>query len=291
MSLKIADRNLGIKILLSVFFLFYGFLLTGCGEVDEITKQEAQQQTATVAPAPAPQAEQEQPKAVKPMDQVLTNFIGEDAGQYAEVAPQPSPAMSPTQMAQYEKQIEEFRTENTTLKQKVVKLEQENRSLNAQIAEVEAKFTTEKLRADKAEDLVKGAVPVPKIVEEKTEEVSSGSAYDDALNAFRSKKFSLAAKKFKAIMDAGADDAVTNRSTYWLGETYFAQKKYKQALPLFQKVLKKGADKKADAQFMIAQSYDRLGQRSKAKAAYEKVVKNYPMSRNVKRAKARWAKL
>ena len=42
---------------------------------------------------------------------------------------------------------------------------------------------------------------------------------------------------------------------------------------------------------MIAQTYERLGDKIKAKAAYEKVVKDYPMSKNVKRAKARWANL
>ena len=53
----------------------------------------------------------------------------------------------------------------------------------------------------------------------------------------------------------------------------------------------KNSEKKADAQFMIAQTYERLGDKIKAKAAYEKVVKDYPMSKNVKRAKARWANL
>ena len=42
---------------------------------------------------------------------------------------------------------------------------------------------------------------------------------------------------------------------------------------------------------MIARSYENLGSKAKAKAAYEKVVKNYPMSKNVKAAKAHWAKL
>jgi len=61
---------------------------------------------------------------------------------------------------------------------------------------------------------------------------------------------------------------------------------------MFQESLKqKNSEKKADAQFMIAQTYEHLGSKAKAKAAYEKVVKNYPMSKNVKRAKARWAKL
>ena len=238
---------------------------------------------------PAQAAEQEKPKEVKPMEQALTNFIGPDTEKTVE-APKPA-AVTPAQISQYEKQIEDLRTENTGLKQKNAKLEQENRGINARISDAEAKYAAEKLRADKAEELAKNAVQAPKVVEEKPAAVSA-STYDDALKAFKSRKYDVAAKGFKAIVDGGSNADLTNRAKYWLGETYFAQKKYNEALPLFQESLKlKNSEKKADAQFMIAQTYERLGNKVKAKAAYEKVVKNYPMSKNVKRAKERWAKL
>jgi TolA-binding protein len=111
------------------------------------------------------------------------------------------------------------------------------------------------------------------------------------MKAFKARKYDRAAKGFEAI-GRGTNDDLAKRATYWLGETYFAQKKYAEALPLFQETLKfKNSEKKADAQYMIARSYENLGSKAKAKAAYEKVVKNYPMSKNVKVAKARWAKL
>jgi tol-pal system protein YbgF len=238
--------------------------------------------------------EQEKPQEVKPMEQALTNFIGVDTEKVVE-APKPA-AVAPAQLAQYEKQIEDLRTENTGLKQKTVKLEQENRGINARISEIEAKYAAEKLRADKAEESAKNAVQIPKVVEEKpVAEKSAGgstSAYDAALKAFNARKYDVAAKGFKAVVDGGSNADVASRAKYWLGESYFAQKKYKEALPLFQETLKlKNSEKKADAQFMIAQTYERLGDKVKAKAAYEKVVKDYPMSKNVKRAKARWANL
>jgi tol-pal system protein YbgF len=128
------------------------------------------------------------------------------------------------------------------------------------------------------------------VTEEKPGSVST-STYDDALKAFNSRKYTVAAKGFEAI-GRGTNSDLAKRATYWLGETYFAQKKYNEALPLFQETLKfKNSEKKADAQFMIARTYENLGSKAKAKAAYEKVVKNYPMSKNVKAAKARWAKL
>lgn len=275
-----------------IILIISALLLVGCGESEEATQEEPQGQAAK----PEAKAQQEQPKEENASDQALTSFIGADT-EPAEAPPPAQPAVSPTQLAQYEKQIEDLRTENTSLKQNIVKLEQENRSLNTKMTEMDAKFAAEKLRADKADELVTPPVTVPKITESKAsmEEAAlpaSQSTYDNAMKAFKAKKYDSALKGFKAIVDNGNDDELAGRSKYWLGETYFAKRNYKEALPLFQDVLKiKNSEKKADAQFMIARAYENLGNKVKAKAAYEKVVKNYPMSKNVKVAKERWAKL
>jgi len=271
----------------------FTFLLIGCGESEEATKEESQAQGVK----PAATGEQQKPKGENQSDQALTSFIGPNT-EPAE-APPPAPAVSPTQLAQYEKQIEDLRTENTSLKQNIVKLEQENRSINARMTEVDVKYAVEKHRADSVEMLIttsglasKGVVAEPEVTLDKEKAFPvSQSTYDNAMKAFKARRYDSAAKGFEAL-GRGANDDLAKRATYWLGETYFAQKKYNEALPLFQETLKfKNSEKKADAQFMIARTYENLGSKAKAKAAYEKVVKNYPMSKNVKVAKARWAKL
>ncbi len=286
MSLKnVSGLNFGLRYTWFVFLSLVAFLLIGCGGSEEATMQTPNPQDTTTKSFGT--VEQQKPKEAKPMEEALTNFIGPDTGRVVEM---PKPAViAPAQLAQYEKQIEDLRTENTDLKQKNVKLEQENRGINARISDAEAKYAAEKSRADKAEELTKNTKQASREVEEKP---VLTSAYDDALKAFNVRKYDAAAKGFKAVVDGGFNADLTSRAKYWLGETYFAQKKYNEALPLFQESLKlKNSAKKADAQFMIAQTYDRLGNKVKAKAAYEKVVKDYPMSKNVKRAKARWAKL
>ena len=276
MSLKNSDGlNVCFRHTWFLYLSIAAFLLIGCGGSEETAKEESN-----------PPGTADQQKEEKPMDQALTNFIGADTEKVAE-APKPDTIPS-AQLTQYEKHIEDLRTENTGLKQKIVKLEQENREINARVSDTDAKIAAEKLRADKAEEMTKNAQGP---ADENPISVSA-STYDDALRSFRSHQYAVAAKGFKAIIDGGSGTELTGRAKYWLGETYYAQKKYNQALPLFQESLKqKNSEKKADAQFMIAQTYDRLGSKAKAKAAYEKVVKNYPMSKNVKRAKARWAKL
>lgn len=278
MSLKNVDGlNFSLRHTWFVFLSLIAFLLIGCGGSEEAAK-EAQIPQETAKPTGTVE------KEVKPMEQALTNFIGPDTEKVVET-------QKPVQLSQYEKQIEDLRIENTGLKQKNARLEQESREINARVNEVETKYSAEKLRADSILESTKNALQAPKAGEEKAAPVTS-STYDEARKAFDMRNYNTAAKGFKSIIESGSDADLTCRAKYWLGETYFAQKKYSAALPLFQEAIAlKNSEKKADAQFMIAQTYERLGSKAKAKAAYEKVVKNYPMSKNVKRAKARWAKL
>jgi len=263
---KMIGSSLLQRYLWFIILILFTFFLAGCGESEEAVYEE-------------PQVTEENTS-----DQTLTNFIGADNGQ--------SEGGRGT-LAQYEKEIQELRTENTSLKQNIIKLEQENRSINARLTELNAKYTSEKISSESAE-MTGESRDISSSSGTMNEEAlpPSQATYDDAIMAFRAQRYDFAVKGFRAIVDGGGEDELVGRSRYWLGEAYFAQRDYKDALQMFQDVLKmKNSDKKADAQYMAARAYENLGKKAKAKAAYEKVVKNYPMSKNVKSAKARWAKL
>ncbi len=281
----------GLK-LTSIFLVFCVFLFIGCGGSEETTSEQPPQQQAQEQPKEGT-ATKEQPAAAeaKPMDDALTSFVGSEPETPSEA---PKPAATPTpQLGQYEKQIEDLRTENTGQKQKIAMLEQENRELNARLSEAETKYTAEKNRADKAEGMAKNApIEANAAPVEKSSSPATMSTYEESLRAFNARKYDQAASGFKSIIEGSSNDDLVNRAKYWLGESTYAKKKYKDAIPIFEDVLKyRYSEKKADAQFMLAQCFERTGSKMKAKDAYEKVVKNYPMSKNVKRAKARWAKL
>lgn len=282
----------GLK-LTSIVLVFCVFTLIGCGGSEETTSEQQQPQQQPQEQSKEGTVAKEQPAATesKPMDDALTSFVGSEPETPSE-APKPAATPSP-QLGQYEKQIEDLRTENTSQKQKIAMLEQENRELNARLADAETKFTAEKNRADKAEDLTKNAPAETKAVSgEKSLAPASMSTYEESLRNFNTRKYDQAATGFKSIIEGSSNDDLVNRSKYWLGESMYAKKKYKDAIVVFQDVLKyRYSEKKADAQFMLAQCYERTGSKVKAKEAYERVVKDFPMSRNVKRAKARWAKL
>lgn len=272
---------------LGLLFMFSSmFFITGCGGSEE-TLEDEEIHDGLAEEAPAQSSDQ----------QALTSFIG--------AAPKETPAVKqeqppPPPAVDYGKQLDELRAENTSLKQKIVKLEQDNRSLTARLSDTEAKLMAEKDRADRAVEAAKvvatttrGSQVAPAETTPAAKPVSvSMSAYNGGLGMFRKKDYDGTINTMKALLDGGISENLVDNCHYWMGESYYAKRQYSEALTHFQKVFDfKKSEKKADAQFMIAQSYERMGNKAKAKEAYEKVVKDFPTSGKVQRAKERWARL
>ncbi|MBP8975194.1 MAG: tetratricopeptide repeat protein [Bacteroidetes bacterium] len=276
-----------------LIMLFVGTLfLIGCGEMEEIVQEESTSTSAQQQPAVTPSS-----KAINEDEIILTRFIGPKE----EVSDERKEQALLTQMTQYEKQLQDLQAENSTLKQKLMMLEQENRNLTLRLSDTESKLALEAERANRAEAAAKSSVAVgatdvaaapvtPSVKAKEQDKVLT--TYEDALRAFNSRRYNTALKSFQALLDGGVSEDMKDNCIYWIGESQYALKNYSAAIQNFKEVLTiPRSEKKADAQFMIAQCYDRLGQIEKAKEAYELVVKNYPLSRNVKRAKARLAQL
>lgn len=273
--------------LIAIALVVCGLSFAGCGGTEEVTQEEGQ----TLG------EEQPQEQPANADDQALTSFIGEKP---ATDAPAEQPAQAvPSQLGQYEKQIEDLRTENTSLKQKIVKLEQDNRTLNTMMAESETKIQAERWRADSLQQAmttmpVTIAAPVTAIEEEgpAPEPSMNISSYEDALRAFNAKRYDEAISALEGMLSQGVSKDLEDNCNYWIGESRYAKKQYQDAVSAFEAVMTFAtSEKKGDALFMMAQSYERLGNKTKAKEGYEKVVKDYPMSKVVKKAKERWARL
>lgn len=285
--------------LLVILTVAVGLTIVGCGGSQEATEGESSDQGQSLG-QDQQKPPQEQPKNAD--DQALTSFIGakEPAKtQTEEQKPTEQPVASTGQLARYEKQIETLRTENTTLKQKVLKLEQDNRSLNSMMSESESRIAAANARTDSLGKLLvaqpvvaaQPAAPAQEAAQAPVENASITS-YEDALKAFNAKKYDDAIAGLKGMLQAGVSKDLEDNCKYWIGESNFAKKRYKEAIKDFEDVLSyKNSEKKGDAQYMVAQCYERMGDKVKAKAGYEKVVKEFPLSKVVKKAKERWAKL
>jgi tol-pal system protein YbgF len=178
-----------------------------------------------------------------------------------------------------QKKIDSLETVNVTLKQKLVKFEQDNNTLNVRLSDVEAKLKAELDRAAAA------AQPPPT-------PPPPAATYEGAQKAFGEKKYDEAIQMFQALLDGGAPEDLADNCHYWIGESYFGKKDFKEAVSQFEKVFEyKSSEKKGDAYYMLGRSYEMLGDKAKAKESYEKVVKDYPTSNNVQKAKERWGRL
>ena len=80
---------------------------------------------------------------------------------------------------------------------------------------------------------------------------------------------------------------------YWRGESQYALGSYEDAIASFHEVLDKypNSGKSDDAQFKIGSSYEKLGNTTNAKAAYNRLILSYPESEYTARAKTRLQKL
>ena len=86
-------------------------------------------------------------------------------------------------------------------------------------------------------------------------------------------------------------DALSGNAQYWLGETWYAEKRYTDALAEFQKVIKeyKTSEKVPDALLTIGLSFQNLGDCKKAELFFAEVVENHKSSPAAKLAKDKLA--
>jgi len=271
--------------------LFSALSLMSCGSSEEAMMEEEGFEEE-------PLTEQAEPAEEEAADQqALTSFIGAAPKKEEPKAEEPPPVEQPfvQQTTPPPANIEGLRTENTSLKQQVVKLEQDTRSLSARLSDAETKYMAEKDRANKAEEAARVAAQSAAISARTSTEPVSGNlmaAYKDALSTFETRAYDAAIMKLEGVLNSNPGAGLVDNCHYWLGESNYGKKSYSEAVKHFEMVLQDDkSEKLADAHFMLAQCHERLGNKVKAKEHYEIVAKDFPMSGNVSRAKQRSARL
>jgi len=75
---------------------------------------------------------------------------------------------------------------------------------------------------------------------------------------------------------------------YWIGEAYYVQRDYRQALVEFQRVIEMapGSPKAADALLKMGLAHTHLRENSRAQQAWQRVVRDYPASESAGKARA-----
>jgi tol-pal system protein YbgF len=111
-------------------------------------------------------------------------------------------------------------------------------------------------------------------------------AYDDALALVFAKRYPEARDAFAAFLLKWPDHPNADNAHYWRGETYFAQGEFKSAAEQFTGVISQFplGNKAPDALLKLSITKTKLGDVEGARAALEKLRRDYPRSEAARKA-------
>jgi tol-pal system protein YbgF len=102
--------------------------------------------------------------------------------------------------------------------------------------------------------------------------------YAAALATYRAREHGQAVIDFLDFIAKYPKHPLAGNAQYWIGEAYWAQRDYRQALVEFEKVFEHGPGKAPDALLKIGLCYLRLSDVPRAQQAWQRVVNEYPKS-------------
>jgi tol-pal system protein YbgF len=121
---------------------------------------------------------------------------------------------------------------------------------------------------------------------------SESELYRRALDAFRARDYHAALRTLSTMVEHYPDGGYAENGRYWIGECYYGLERYSQAVVSFRRVLELPAKtKNDDAQLKLGICYVKLGQTDEARRSFESLLREYPSSEYVHRARSYLAKL
>ena len=159
--------------------------------------------------------------------------------------------------------------------------------INMMRSEMELKFGAIEEKLNRLQSSPVAVAPVPRL------EVNPVAEYEAALKLIQKDgEFTHGRKGLQEFLKKYPEHELAVNATYWIGEAYYGEKKFENAILQFQDVLQKYPqhNKAASAQLKQALSFQSLGDMETAKVLLKKVIKNYPDSPEAKKAQERLAK-
>jgi len=113
-------------------------------------------------------------------------------------------------------------------------------------------------------------------------------AYNAALVLFRAREHGQAVLDLLDFIAKYPEHLLAPNAQYWIGEAYYLQRDYRQALVEFERVvdMAPASPKAADALLKMGLSYTNLRENSRAQQAWQRVVRDYPATESAGKARA-----
>lgn len=184
--------------------------------------------------------------------------------------------------------LDALRLENQTLNGRFEDLSRSQKESRDELALVRDDLG---LKISALEDRLKGSSSVP--ARQQTVETPEDQ-YRRAIDLVQSKKNYVEGRKLlQQFVDQNPKHSLAVNASYWIGEAYFGEKKYENAILQFQDVIQKYGDHPKVAAALLKQgvTFQTLGDKQSAKAILQKLVNSFPLSDEAKTAKEQLKKL
>ena len=124
-------------------------------------------------------------------------------------------------------------------------------------------------------------------------EKTPDAIYQKGVDAYKAGDFAKSREQLSRFIELFPKHELTANAHYWLGENYYSEKIYDQAILEFEKVVKEfpGKGKAPAALLKQAMSFRELGDTKSARFVYKKLMENYPLADEVKVAKEKLKEL
>jgi tol-pal system protein YbgF len=186
-----------------------------------------------------------------------------------------------------EKDFEKANAEVEVLKSRVDELASPERAeeLGRRLSAVEASIALINGQVASLEEAAKA----PAAPAEPSAPVTPDSAYEGAFAAFKAKRYGEAREKMRDFLTKNPEHALAGNAAFWIGETYYNEKAYEDAILAYEDVIQKhkGSPKAPSAMLKQAYSFIELGDKRAAKAILNDLVNQFPRDEAAKAAKAR----
>lgn len=153
--------------------------------------------------------------------------------------------------------------------------------LDRRLRGVEERIT----KAEKGmEDLQKALVETK---EKRETELTPEALYQKALDTFRSGDAPKARELFSRFLEKNPNHDLVANAHYWLGETYYSEKKFDQAILEFQEIIKNFPKKEKVPAAMLKQAlaFREIGDVKSARYVLKKLQEDFPLSDEAQKAK------
>jgi tol-pal system protein YbgF len=113
--------------------------------------------------------------------------------------------------------------------------------------------------------------------------------YDAAYNDFLKGNYDLSMREFQEYLANFPNTDLSDNATYWIGECYYRQKRFRQAIEQYDAVLSRfpRSDKTASALLKKGYAHLELGERSQGIVQLQHVLRQYPTSDEANLARGR----